>query len=228
MKNVQMLKSNATDTIASAYDGWSRTYEAVANPTRDLAASALRQHALDLPNRDVLEIGCGTGLNTRYLAEHARSVVALDFSTGMLEQARRNLQAANVRFVQQDILLKWSVDDHSIDLIICTLVLEHIENLRHIFSEAARVLRAGGEFLIYELHPFRQLQGGQAQFKDMDSNQVVLIPAYLHSISEFVNASLECGFNLLRLDELHDATDKDKTGFPRLLSLHVRVASPNL
>jgi ubiquinone/menaquinone biosynthesis C-methylase UbiE len=225
MKEAELLNSNPADKIASAYNGWSRTYETVANPTRDLAAAALRQHALDLPNREVLEIGCGTGLNTRYLAEHARSVVALDFSTGMLEQARCNLQAANVRFVQQDIRLKWSVDDRSIDLIICTLVLEHIENLRHIFSEAARVLRAGGEFLIYELHPFRQLQGGQAQFKDTDSNAVVLIPAYLHSISEFVNASLECGFNLLRLDELHDATDKDKTGFPRLLS--VRVASPN-
>lgn len=222
-----MLKSNPADKIASAYNEWSRTYETVANPTRDLAASALRLQALDLPNREVLEIGCGTGLNTRYLAEHARRVIALDFSTGMLEQARRNVRAANVRFVQQDIQLNWNVDDHSIDLIICTLVLEHIENLRHIFSQAARVLRAGGEFLIYELHPFRQLQGGQAQFKNDDAGEIVLIPAYLHSISEFVNTSIECGFKLLRLDELRDATtDEDKTGFPRLLSVRVASSQP--
>lgn len=223
MKEAEIQNSNPADKIASAYNGWSSTYEAVANPTRDLAAAALRQRALDLPNRDVLEIGCGTGLNTRYLAGHARRVVALDFSTGMLEQARRNVEATNVRFVQQDIRLKWNVDDRAIDLIICTLVLEHIENLRHIFSQAARVLRAGGEFLIYELHPFRQLQGGQAQFKDTASNAIVLIPAYLHTISEFVNTSIACGFNLLRLDELHDATDKDKTALPRLLSLHVYI-----
>src|ERR1043165_7902861 len=103
-----MLKSNPMDNIASAYDGWSRTYEAVDNPTRDLAASALRQQTLNLPSRDVLEIGWGTGLNPRYLAERARGFTALNFSTGMLEQARRNVQAANVRFVQQDIQLDWN------------------------------------------------------------------------------------------------------------------------
>jgi len=140
MKEVKMLKSNPIDKVASAYDDWSRTYESVENPTRVLAASAVRQQSLNLHHRDVLEIGCGTGLNTRYLAEHCRSVTALDFSAGMLAQARSNVSASNVRFVQDDIRLQWSVDDSSIDLIICTLVLEHIEDLRHIFSEAARVL----------------------------------------------------------------------------------------
>lgn len=223
-----MLKSNSTDEIASAYDDWSRTYEAVENPTRDLAASTLRQQSLNLHNRDVLEIGCGTGLNTRYLAEHCRSVTALDFSAGMLEQARTNVSVSNVRFVQNDLRLRWNVDDRSIDLIVCTLVLEHIEDLRHTFSEAARVLRLGGEFLIYELHPFRQMRGGQAQFEDACSNTLVLIPAYLHDVSDFVNTSIECGFDLLRLEEWRDAQDKDKTALPRVLSVHVRVSPQNL
>ena len=223
MKDGKIPGSIPADEIASAYDGWSRTYETVGNPTRDLAAATLRQYALNLPHRDVLEIGCGTGLNTRYLAERARSVTALDFSTGMLEQARQNVRAANVSFVQQDLQQRWKVADRSVDLIIDTLVLEHIEDLRHIFSQAARVLRTGGEFLIYELHPFRQLQGKQAQFKNADSNRVVFIPAYLHSISEFVNTSIACGFNLIHLGEWHDAEDEDKNAPPRVLSLHVRV-----
>ena len=223
-----MLKSNQIDKVASAYDRWAPTYESVENPTRDLAALALRQQTLNLHNRDVLEIGCGTGLNTRYLAKHCRSVTALDFSAGMLAQARANVSAANVRFVQNDIRLRWSVDDSSIDLIICTLVLEHIEDLRHIFSEAARVLLRGGEFLIYELHPFRQWQGGQAQYMDALSNEVVLIPAYLHSISDFVNTSIDAGFNIVWLDEWHEAKDKDKTGLPRLLSIYVRITPQNL
>ena len=133
-----------------------------------------------------------------------------------------------MRFVHNDIRLRWRVDDSSVDLIICTLVLEHIEDLRHIFSEAARVLCQGGEFLIYELHPFRQWQGGQAQYMDARSNEVVSIPAYLHSISDFVNTSIECGFDLVRLDEWRDAEDQDKTALPRLLSVHVRVPHRNL
>lgn len=218
-----MSKSHSADEIASAYDGWSQTYESVENPTRDLAALALRQQFADANDRDVLEIGCGTGLNTRHLAARCRSVVALDFSAGMLEQARLNVSAPNVSFVENDLRARWKVEDSSRDLIVCTLVLEHVEDLRHVFREAARVLRPGGEFLIYELHPFRQMRGGQAQFTDPRSNEVVLIPAYLHDVSDFVNASIECGFILARLGEWRDAGDEDKQALPRLLSVHVRL-----
>jgi protein-L-isoaspartate O-methyltransferase len=70
--------------VASAYDQWARTYEAVENATRDLAATVLRQYPLPMHNRDVLETGCGTGLNTTYLAQQSRSVLSVDGSAGML------------------------------------------------------------------------------------------------------------------------------------------------
>lgn len=213
----------AMSEIALAYNSWSQTYETIENLTRDLAAKALRQQGLRLHDKDVLEIGCGTGLNTRYLAENCRSVAAVDFSEGMLEKARANVTASNVRFVQSDIRHEWNVESSSVDFIVCTLVLEHIKNLRHIFDEALRVLRTGGEFWFYELHPFRQLQGGQAQFKDAASDEVVFVQAYLHSVSEFVNTAIEAEFELARLDEWHDENNEKKNPFPRLLSIHVRI-----
>lgn len=217
-----MLQPNL-NKIASAYNNWSNTYETVENRTRDLAAFALRQQGAKLHSKDVLEIGCGTGVNTRYLAENCRSVGAVDFSAGMLEKARENVLAENVRFVQGDIQLRWQFADESFDFIVCTLVLEHIEDLPHVFSEARRVLREGGEFWLYELHPFRQLQGGQAQFKNND-NEITLIPAFLHSVSEFVNTAIEVGFDIARLDEWSDAYDKANNLPPRLLSLNMRVS----
>jgi hypothetical protein len=48
------------------------------------------------------------------------------------------------------------------------------------------------------------------------------VPAYLHSVSEFVNASIEGGFNVVRLDELCDA--KDEVVIPRLLLIHLRAS----
>lgn len=211
------------EEIASAYDQWAQTYEAVENATRDMAANALRMHALNLHDRDVLEIGCGTGLNTRYLAQQSRSVLAVDFSGGMLEQARANVSATNVRFVQSDIQLEWPLANASVDLVVCMLVLEHIPELDHTFHEACRVLRRGGEFFLCELHPFRQLQGRQAQFKESNSGTVVLVPAYLHNISDYVNAGIQHGFEFTRLSEWRDDEQKSEVTPLRLLAIQLRV-----
>lgn len=222
MTQVNKMSPFQSEEVGTAYDQWAKTYEAVENATRDLAAQVLRQYSLDLRDRDILEIGCGTGLNTGYLADHAKELVAFDFSAGMLEQARAKITAANVRFVQCDIQHEWQLDKESIDLVICMLVLEHIANLDHVFQEAARVLRSGGEFFVCELHPYKQLQGLQAKFTDANSGNVVLVQAFLHDVSDYVNASIEHGFDVIRLGEWRDVNSEDKAKPPRLLSLHVR------
>ena len=209
------------EEIATAYDRWAQTYEAVENATRDLAARVLRQYPLNLQDREILEIGCGTGLNTGYLAERAKELIAFDLSAGMLEQARRKVTARNVRFVQGDIQLEWPFEEGSADLVVCMLVLEHIAKIDHVFKEASRVLRPGGEFFVCEFHPFRQLQGRQARFTDESSSDLVFVRAFLHEISEYVNTSIQHGFQLIRLDEWRD--DRvDHFKLPRLVSLHAR------
>lgn len=209
------------EEIATAYDRWSQTYEAVENATRDLAARVLRQYPLNFRDREILEIGCGTGLNSGYLAEHAKQLTAFDVSAGMLAQARIKITAPNVRFVQADIQLEWPLAEGSVDLVICMLVLEHIAKIDHVFKEAARVLRPGGEFFVCEFHPFRQLQGRQARFTDESSRDLVFVRAFLHEISEYVNTSVQHSFQLIRLEEWHDE-DPDQSKLPRLVSLHSR------
>ena len=211
--------------VISAYDQWACTYETVENATRDLAAAVLRHYPLPIHDRDVLETGCGTGLNTTYLAQQSRSVLGLDGSAGMLAQARARVAAPQVQLVQCDLQHAWPLVGASVDLVVCLLVLEHIADLHMFFQEAVRVLRSGGECFVCELHPFRQLQGRQARFTEARSGQVVLIPAYLHDVSEYVNASVQHGFAFIRMDEWRDAHDTAHTLPPRLLSLHLRMPS---
>lgn len=204
--------------VAAAYDKWALQYDDNENPTRDLDAAVVRAAPLLLHGRDALEIGCGTGKNTAWLAEHARTVVALDFSAGMLEIAKHRVRAAGVRFVQHDVRERWPLDDAGVDVVIGNLVLEHVEDLAPIHEEAARVLRSAGQLFVCELHPYKQLAGSQARFTDPDTSETVHVPAFVHSTAEYVNTALSAGFALKQVGEWSDARAGAADG-PRLLSL---------
>ncbi|HEY8175238.1 MAG TPA: class I SAM-dependent methyltransferase, partial [Gemmatimonadaceae bacterium] len=97
------------DDVSSAYDRWAVSYDADKNATRDLDATVVRRAPLDLADRDVLELGCGTGKNTAWFAEHARQVTALDFSEAMIARAHERLATSNVKFLRHDVRELWPV-----------------------------------------------------------------------------------------------------------------------
>ncbi len=201
-------------SVQKAYNEWSTSYDSDENLTRDLDQNVLREALADLHFNSILEIGCGTGKNTSFLAHVGGSVHALDFSEGMLVKARDKVRAENVRFSVADLTKKWPCEETSYDLIVGDLVLEHIEDLSFIFSEAARVLRGKGKFMVNELHPFRQYEGKKARFNR--GEEVTEIEAFVHHISDFTNAASNNGLGLIKFDEWWHAADEGK--LPRLVS----------
>jgi SAM-dependent methyltransferase len=98
-----------------------------------------------------LEVGCGPGRMTPFLAERFDRVLAVDVSPAMLDAARRNLGAANVelRLVSGDELD--SVEDAVADVLVCYLVLQHLPRravvLAHL-REFGRVLAPEGRAFV--------------------------------------------------------------------------------
>jgi malonyl-CoA O-methyltransferase len=209
--------------VASAYDLWAGTYDVDPNPTREMAAAVLRQTGLELAGRDVVEVGCGTGGNTAWLAGRAASVLALDFSEGMLRQARAHVQSPHVRFLKHDICTAWPVAGASADVVIAMLVLEHVEHVEPVLGEAARVLRPGGELFLCEFHPARQMLGKQARFTHPETGETERIAAFLHDVSDYVNGGVQAGLALRRLGEWRDP-GAARTDPPRLLSVHLHFS----
>ena len=201
--------------IQNAYDEWSSMYDSNSNLTRDLDGQIVRETLAGRKFEHILEIGCGTGKNTAFLAEIGRSVHALDFSAGMIEKARAKVRADHVRFETADLTKRWNCEAGKYDLIVCCLVLEHIQDLGHVFAEAARVLAPGGIFLIHELHPFKQYLGTQARFER--AGKTIEVTAFTHHISEFMNAASDNSLKFIRLNEHWHTEDVNKP--PRLLSL---------
>lgn len=207
--------------IAAAYDLWAGSYDSDHNRTRELAADVLRQAPLDVTDLDVVEIGCGTGRNTAWLAERARGIRALDLSTGMLAQAQARVRTPNVEFVRHDVQQPWPVDTASADVVIAMLVLEHVQHVEPVFAEAGRVLRPGGALFVCELHPMRQLLGRQAEFVHPETGTRQLVAAFLHDTSEFLNAGLRTGHAIELVGEWRDG-DAARIDAPRLLSVLFR------
>ncbi|HYF62850.1 MAG TPA: class I SAM-dependent methyltransferase, partial [Herpetosiphonaceae bacterium] len=122
-------------SVSDAYDAWASSYDSDRNLTRDLDEEATRATLADLRPRSILELGCGTGKNTSFLARIGGQVRALDFSPAMLEQARAKQPGANVSFALADLTRPWPCDAAAADLIVANLVLEHIADLGFIFAE---------------------------------------------------------------------------------------------
>lgn len=204
----------SSQSIQSGYTTWSATYDTDHNLTRDLDQIVTRAMLSERHYGSIIEIGCGTGKNTQLLVRIGDHVHALDFSEGMLAQARAKGLGPNVTFTQTDITQQWPCADSSADLATCNLVLEHVADLEFVFGEAARILLPGGQFFICELHPFKQYLGSKATFQHDQSR--VELPAFVHHISDFLDAAQQHGFSLVSLKEWWH--DDDQHTPPRLIS----------
>jgi ubiquinone/menaquinone biosynthesis C-methylase UbiE len=99
------------------------------------------------PSDTVLDLGCGIGRVTRYVAPLCREVWAVDISPQMLELARTRLaELPNVRFALSNEASLSEPPTASVDFAYSLLTLQHVER-EHAFAllrEVRRVLRPGG------------------------------------------------------------------------------------
>jgi trans-aconitate 2-methyltransferase len=93
----------------------------------------------------VLDAGCGTGQVTRELLRRLPNgtVVALDGSTSMIEQARRRLDDDRVEFVVHDLLDPLPIGP--VDAILSTATFHWVTDHERLFANLAGVLRRGGQ-----------------------------------------------------------------------------------
>lgn len=101
--------------------------------------------------RKALDVGCGTGELLACLADRAETVVGVDSSPGMLEQARRRFRGragVELRLGEAEHL---PVRDGEADLAVMSMVLHHLSRPEEALREAARVLQPGRSLLIAEL-----------------------------------------------------------------------------
>lgn len=201
-------------TPREGYDRWSEIYDAEDNPLIALEERHLPPHLADVRGRSVLDLGCGTGRHAIRLAAAGAAVTALDLSEGMLAKARAKPGAERIRFFAHDVAAPLPLPDASFDLVLCTLMLEHVADLAVALREMRRVATPAARVIITELHPAMRLRGISARFTDPATGQETRPTSHGHTISDFIMASRAAGLKLLHISE-HAVDDAIADRSPR-------------
>lgn len=100
------------------------------------------------PNKNdyILEIGCGPGKWTKLLSERCKSIVAIDISKAMVNQAKRYCRNKNVSFINGDIT-KLNFDQ-KFDKILAVRSLEYIKDKNHLLNKIMHLLKHSGKIVI--------------------------------------------------------------------------------
>jgi SAM-dependent methyltransferase len=101
----------------------------------------------------VLDIACGQGRMSRYLAQQGARVTGVDISAAMLGRARA-AGPGGIDYIRADVTQRpgwW--DGRPFDGCTCELALMDIDDLAAAFLTVAAVLRAGGWFVASIVHP---------------------------------------------------------------------------
>lgn len=109
----------------------------------------------------VLEVGCGPGLlSVRLAGTHGLDVTGLDLDPAMIERAQANAARSpagdgpSPTFMVGDVGML-PFPDGSFDLVVSTFSMHHWSDPMAGLTEIGRVLRPGGQALIWDLAPRR-------------------------------------------------------------------------
>ena len=148
------------NTIADGYDGGALRF--FASSAQDMGA------LLDLRGDEtVLDVACGTGHASVALARllPRGRVTGVDFSAGMLDQARKKATAlglGNVEFIERD-MTALGFPPATFDVAVCAFGLFFVEDMRTQLAHIASVVKPGGTVMVtsydeaHYFHPLREL-----------------------------------------------------------------------
>lgn len=112
---------------------------------------AIRAELPDLEGLDVVSIGCGSGVDARWLADNgANKVTGVDISSGLIDIAVKNNPDLEFHVMDME---KLSFDDASFDLAYSSLAIHYVDDWTVALKEARRVLRPNGQYVFSCGHP---------------------------------------------------------------------------
>jgi SAM-dependent methyltransferase len=184
--------------VRDGYGEWARTYEDVVQDEMDLRLFARLKSVDWAASGRVLDLACGTGRIGVWLrAQGVRHLDGLDLTPEMLVRAEG--KGAYDELVRGNIV-DTGLPPASYDLIVQSLADEHLQDLRPLYRETARLARPGGTFVIVGYHSHFLMSGVPTHFNNRDGTPTA-VESYVHLLSDHAKAAFGCRWQLVEMDE---------------------------
>jgi SAM-dependent methyltransferase len=119
----------------------------------------------DVAGKRVLDAACGPGLYAAELVRRGAQVVGFDHSPRMIEICRARVAQGDFRVHDLGDPIGW-LPDGCVDLVLCALAIEYVDDRVGALREMRRVLRPGGAVVLSRQHPTGDwLRHGGSYFK---------------------------------------------------------------
>jgi len=129
-------------------------------------------------NKNVLEIGIGTGRLAGKVAPRCGYLTGIDISPKTIERAKDNLKEhANISFICNDFCSYEFTE--SFDVLYSSLTMMHFENKRQVLGKVATLLKDNGIFVL-------SIDKNQDGFIDMGDRKIIIYPDTPENISELI------------------------------------------
>lgn len=106
----------------------------------------------DVAGKRVLDAACGPGLYAAELARRGAHVTGFDHSPRMVEICRARVRQGEFRVHDLADPISW-LPDEGVDLVLCALAFEYVDDRVSALRELRRVLRPGGALVLSRQHP---------------------------------------------------------------------------
>ena len=131
------------DQIAGVYDVFGEIYNGKVNRKMCMLVGG----QIDAEDH-VLECACGTGLITAHIAPLCKSVIATDFSEGMLKQTEKKCHSLSNVTVEFADIMHLKYPDDFFDVVIAGNVIHLLEDPFQALFELNRVCKKDGKLII--------------------------------------------------------------------------------
>jgi len=140
------------DACGAAFDRYTTTDDSFSDNIERPALAALMG---EITGARALDLGCGSGTHSTWMAERGAQVVGCDLSSTMLRLAheRARERGVELELCLADITQALPFADAMFDLALTATALHYVAELATTMREVARVLQPGGCLIASVLHP---------------------------------------------------------------------------